>query len=249
MLRFKILASAVPLLFAAALARGDFLPGARPCIAVGEGTVQIASLPWQAQLHVSFTRDPALATVRVQITDNAEAADFAVLDDADGAKADGCAVNAATRFVAISTGAAASGPVIYLSPDGPADYRIYVSSKRFSARHAPNIISAEPNLSINRADGSKSATCSHVSTSGASRPINVPVPILGFAPGGLTSIVTYGRVASFIWSVTALQKAAHRAFLSSSVIARLVRLSWSSTHHRAAPHSLLLEGSLPVVDA
>ena len=119
MLRLKILASAVPLLVAAVFARGDFLPGARPCIAIGEGSVQIASLPWQAQSHVSFTRDPALATVRVQLTDNAAAADFAVLDDIDSAEANGCEVNAATRFVAISATSSASEPVIYLSPDGP----------------------------------------------------------------------------------------------------------------------------------
>ena len=140
MLRLKILASVVPLLVAAVFTRGDLWPGARPCIAIGEGSVQIAALPWQAQLHVSFTHDPALASVRVQITDNAETADFAVLDDVDSAEAGGCAVNAATRFVAISASPYASEPVIYLSPDGPADYRIYVSSKRFSARDAAALI-------------------------------------------------------------------------------------------------------------
>jgi len=140
MLRLKILASAVPLLAAAVFARGDLLPGAHPCIATGEGSVQIASLPWQAQLHVSFSRDPALATVRVQLTDNAAAADFVVLDDIDSAEAGACAVNAATRFVAIAAGASASGPVIHLSPDGPADYRIYVRSTRFTAREAAALI-------------------------------------------------------------------------------------------------------------
>ena len=140
MLRLKILASAVPLLVAAVFARGDLLPGARPCIAIGEGSVQIASLPWQARSHVSFTRDPALATVRVQLTDNAQAADFAVLDDLDSADVNGCEVNAATRFLAISATASASEPVIYLSPDGPADYRIFVSSKRFTARDAAALI-------------------------------------------------------------------------------------------------------------
>lgn len=143
MLRLKILASAVPLLVAAVFARGDFLPGARPCIAIGEGSVQLTSLSWQAQSHVSFTRDPSLATVRVQLTDNAAAADFAVLDDVDGAEAPtshGCEVNAATRFVAISATSAASGPVIYLAQDGPADYRIFVSSKHFSARDAAALI-------------------------------------------------------------------------------------------------------------
>ena len=144
MLRLKILASAVPLLVAAVFARGDFLPGARPCIAIGEGSVQLTSLSWQAQSHVSFTRDPALATVRVQLIDNAAAADFAVLDDIDSTEAqaagNGCEVNAATRFVAISSTSTASEPVIYLAPDGPADYRIFVSSKHFSARDAAALI-------------------------------------------------------------------------------------------------------------
>jgi hypothetical protein len=140
MLRLKILASVVPLMVAAVFARGDFLPGSRPCIAIGEGSVQITSLPWQAQSHVSFTRDPSLATVRVQLTDNAAAADFAVLDDIDSAEANGCEVNAATRFVGISASSVASEPVIYLSADGPADYRIFVSSKRFTARDAAALI-------------------------------------------------------------------------------------------------------------
>lgn len=144
MLRLKILASAFPLLAAAVFAGGDFLPGARPCIAIGEGSVQIASLPWQAQSHVSFTRDPTIATVRVQLTDNAAAADFAVLDDIESTEAragsHGCEVNAATRFVAISASRSAAEPVIYLSPDGPADYRVFVASRRMSAREAAALI-------------------------------------------------------------------------------------------------------------
>jgi hypothetical protein len=45
MLRFKILVSVVPLLAAAILARVEFLPDTRPCVAVGENTLQIASAP------------------------------------------------------------------------------------------------------------------------------------------------------------------------------------------------------------
>jgi hypothetical protein len=121
-------------------ARGDFWPGARPCVAIGDGSVQLTSLPWQAQSRVSFTRDPSQATVRVQIADDAEAADFAVLDDIDSSEASACAVNPATRLVAISASPSASEPVIYLSRSGPADYRIYVSSKRFSAQDAAALI-------------------------------------------------------------------------------------------------------------
>ena len=140
MLRFKILVSAVPLLVAAAFARGELLPGPHPCISSGEATVQIAAAPWQAQLHVSFTDDPAAATVRVQISDNAEAADFAVVDDVDSPETGACEVTAATRFVAISANSSAPEPVIYLSQDGPADYRIFVRSKTFTTRDAAALI-------------------------------------------------------------------------------------------------------------
>jgi hypothetical protein len=140
MLRFKILASALPLIVAAAFARGELLPGPRPCITIGEASVQIAELPWQAQLHVSFTNDPGAATVRVQIADSADAADFAVVDDVDSPEAGACEANAATRFVAISAARPVSSPVIYLSHNGPADYRVFVRSKRFTVRDAAALI-------------------------------------------------------------------------------------------------------------
>ena len=140
MLRFKILASAVPLFVVAVLARGELLPGPRPCIAVGEASVQIASMPWHADLHVAFTDDPAAATVRVQIADSAEAADFAVVDDVDSAETSACQATPATRFIAVSATPSASGPIIYLTPEGPADYRIFVRSKTFSLRDAAALI-------------------------------------------------------------------------------------------------------------
>ena len=140
MLRFKILASAVPLIVAAVFARGEFSTGSRPCIAIGGASVQITSLAWQAQLQVSFTSDPSTATVRVQLSESPGAADFAVVDDVDSAEDGACAANAATRFVAISASPPLSAPVIYLSPDGPADYRIFVHSKRFTARDAAALV-------------------------------------------------------------------------------------------------------------
>ena len=140
MLRFKILASAVPLIVAAVFARGEFSTGSRPCIAIGGASVQIASSPWQTQLQVGFTSDPSTATVRVQLSENAGAADFAVVDDLDSAEDGACAANAATRFVAITARPLLSAPVIYLSPDGPADYRIFVHSRRFTARDAAALV-------------------------------------------------------------------------------------------------------------
>ena len=140
MLRFKVLASVVPLAVAAVFARAEILPGVRPCIEVGGAAMQIASIPWLAQLHVSFTDDPNLATVRVQIADSADAADFTVIDDIDDAEAGACESNAVPQLIAISGNPSASDPVIYLSHAGPFDYRVFVQSKTFSARDAAALI-------------------------------------------------------------------------------------------------------------
>ena len=140
MLRFKILASAVPLLILGFFARGELLPGPHPCIAVANTSVRISDMPWVADLHVAFTDDPKLATVRVQLSDSADAADFAVIDDAESAETGSCEANPATRRVSITQSPAPDMPVIYLSPDGPADYRIFVRSKTFSVRDAAALV-------------------------------------------------------------------------------------------------------------
>jgi hypothetical protein len=141
MLRFKVLVSVVPLLVGAILARVEFFPTSQPCIALDSGSVEMASTPWHADLHVTFTDDPRLATVRVAITDDAAAADFAVVDDVDAEEDNACEPTPATQFIAISAKPSVATPVIYLSHDGDsADYRIFVRSKRFSAREAAALI-------------------------------------------------------------------------------------------------------------
>lgn len=140
MLRLKILASVAPLAIVALFARGELLAKPRACIEIAGTSVQIAALSWQAHRHVSFTSDPSRATVRVQVSDDAEAADFAVIDDIDTVEAGACQSGAAPRLVAISRRPSGSDPVIYLSRDGPADYRIYVSSTSFSPLDAAALI-------------------------------------------------------------------------------------------------------------
>ena len=142
MLRLKILVSVFPLAIAALFARGEFLTGHRACIEIAGTSVQIAPLSWQAHRHVSFTNDPSRATVRVQISDNAEAADFAVIDDVDTVEVDACESHAPPQLVAISPDSSPTDPVIYLSRDGPADYRIFVSSNSFTLREAAALIVA-----------------------------------------------------------------------------------------------------------
>ena len=142
MLRLKILASVIPLAIVALFARSEFLTGPRACIEIAGTSVQITALSWQADRHVSFTNDPSRATVRVQIAETAEAADFTVIDDIDTVEAGACESHAPPQLVAISRDPSPSDPVIYLSRDGPADYRIFVSSNSFTLLDAAALIVA-----------------------------------------------------------------------------------------------------------
>jgi hypothetical protein len=139
-LRLKALALVVPLGAAAFFARDGLLSTSQPCITVANTSVEIAELPWHADLHVAFTEDPAAATVRVQITEDAQTADFAIADDNDAAETSACEANPATRGVSILDAAAKGAPVIYLTHDGPADYRIFVRSRSFSQRDAAALV-------------------------------------------------------------------------------------------------------------
>jgi hypothetical protein len=140
MLRFKILASVIPLLAAAVFARAEIGSVSHPCIAVGETSVELTSLFWTAGVHVAFTEDPTRATVRVQVTEDSDAADFALVDDGLGSEPETCQANPATRLVSIAAQPVDGGEVIYLSSEGPADYRIYVRSKSVSLREAAALI-------------------------------------------------------------------------------------------------------------
>ncbi|MGC2083102.1 MAG: hypothetical protein WA702_07020 [Bradyrhizobium sp.] len=141
MLRSKVLIAAVPLIAVVAIvARLEASPAARPCIPIGAGNVEIGSEPWHADLHVDFTDDPKLATVRVGLADNAGDADFVMVDD--GAEVDdkACDMTAATQSVAMAADPTHRSALIYLAQNGPADYRVFVRSSRFSVHDAAALI-------------------------------------------------------------------------------------------------------------
>ena len=54
-----------------------------------------------------------------------------------------CKADPATHAVAISDAASSGAPIIYLSHDGPADYRIFVRSRTFSQREAAALYGRE----------------------------------------------------------------------------------------------------------
>lgn len=141
MLRFKVLAVIALATMTALVGKIELSSAARPCIVVGADAVEIGATPFHADLHVDFTDDPALATVRVALTDSPETADLVIVDDGTVADDKGCAVTAATEFVALAADPAQDPPLrIYLAPEGPADYRIFVRSTRVTARQAAALI-------------------------------------------------------------------------------------------------------------
>lgn len=139
-MRIKLLASIVPLLLAGIVAGGELAPGTQPCISISGTALQIATAPWQRQSHVSFTEDRAKASIRVQIVDRPELADFTVIDDIDTAEAQSCGTVDAIKYVSVAPHASPEEPVIYLSPDGGADFRIFVQSRSFSLHDAAALI-------------------------------------------------------------------------------------------------------------
>jgi len=139
MVRLGLLASVVPLVLAGGVAPA-WLPGAHPCISAGLTTVQMAWLPWQADLHVAFTEKAELATVRVQLVDQPDLADFVVTDDVAGIEDSSCSVSGQDRRVAIVARAGSGEPTIYLSTAPKADYPIFVRSGSFTAEQAAALI-------------------------------------------------------------------------------------------------------------
>ena len=139
MVRLGLLASVVPLVLAGGTAPAWF-SSSHPCISAGLTTVQIAWLPWQADLRVAFTEKKELATVRVQLVDQPDLADFVVTDDVAGIEDTSCSASGDGRHVAIVAKASRGEPTVYLSTEGNADYRIFVRSRSFTAEQAAALI-------------------------------------------------------------------------------------------------------------
>lgn len=138
MVRLGLFASVVPLVLAGGVAPAWLSP-TQPCISAGLTTVQMAWLPWQADFRVAFTGNPELATVRVQLVDQPDLADFVVTDDVASIEDSSCSASAGRR-VAIVDKTAATEPTIYLSTEPGADYRVFIHSASFTAEQAAALI-------------------------------------------------------------------------------------------------------------
>jgi hypothetical protein len=129
MLRLSILSSVIPLVLVGGAAHDWTAVPARQCFAAATAT----SVP-----SVAFTTDPLAATVTVQIVESAELADLAIVDDAEAADASACGLHDAARLVTAHP--RPGDPIVHLTREADADYRIYVDSRKISPEHAAAII-------------------------------------------------------------------------------------------------------------
>jgi hypothetical protein len=132
MLRFGILAAVLPLALVGGVARDWTQASARQCFGPG--------LAASSPRSIAFTTDPSAATVRVQIVERAELADLAIADGVEVADAGDCGLSDIAGRVAISAQPRPGEPLVYVSRDADADYRIYVDSTTISAEQAAAMI-------------------------------------------------------------------------------------------------------------
>ena len=132
MLRLAIISSVIPLALAGGVAQDWTSASARQCLA----TEALAPSP----RRIAFTDDPARATVKVQLVDGAELADLVIAEDNSATEAESCGLRNQVRSITISARPVAGEPVIYLSREADADYRVYVNSAQISAQQAAALI-------------------------------------------------------------------------------------------------------------
>jgi hypothetical protein len=132
MLRLTIASSVIPLVLAGGIAHDWTSAPPRHCLAAVPTAPSIRA--------IAFTDDPARATVRVQLVDGAELADLVIAEDATATEAEGCGLRDMARTITISSRPVAGEPVVYLSHEGDADYRVYLDSAQISVQQAAALI-------------------------------------------------------------------------------------------------------------
>jgi hypothetical protein len=130
MLRFWILSSVVPLALVGGVTHDWTHASAGPCFAA------------PAARSVAFTTDPLAATVSVQIVASAELADLAIVDEAEASEPANCGLDQAARMVTVTSRPQPGEPIIHLTREDDADYRIYVDSRTISPKQAAALIVA-----------------------------------------------------------------------------------------------------------
>ncbi len=123
-----VLIVAVP----AATASSFFSSNAKPCVIAGASGYQISDSA-TANFTVRIVSAAAKPSLRLQLVDDAAAADFVLVDDSDTVNA--CTGAAAVQSIRLDPAAPDADLTVVLSRQ-PADYKIYVRSANFSEQDA-----------------------------------------------------------------------------------------------------------------
>ena len=133
MTRTQLAALMVLVVAVAATTAGSFFTSSiRPCFIAGNAGYEI-SANGPADITVRIDNAATKPNLRMQLTDDAAAADFVLVDDGDAAS--DCTGAAAIQNIRLDPAAADADLTVALSR-APADYKIYVRSARFSQQDA-----------------------------------------------------------------------------------------------------------------
>jgi hypothetical protein len=123
-----VLIAAIP----AATAGSFFASSAKPCFFAGNVGYELTGSA-AADYTVRVDNTAPSPSLRMQVVDDAAAADFALVDD--GEAAESCKAETNIRRVRLDAGAVDADLTIAVSAQ-PADYKIYVRSANFSEQDA-----------------------------------------------------------------------------------------------------------------
>jgi len=132
-----VLAAAIPAATGAASFFTSSAPNHAPCFFAGDTGYRISNA--DADLTVRIDNASAAPDLRLQLTDDAAAADFVLVDDGDAGSA--CAGATAIRTVSRDPQEGRADLTVALSR-APAPYKIYVHSAAFSQQDAAALFAA-----------------------------------------------------------------------------------------------------------
>jgi hypothetical protein len=125
----------------AAAAYSALSPGDALCFGHRGASYRIATGPLPPDFRIKIEDGAQRPDLRMQPVDRAEIADFVLVDDADNGAA--CRSSVPVRTVRLDAETPSPDVTVSLSAGaGPADYKIYVKSQRFSQSDAAALLAA-----------------------------------------------------------------------------------------------------------
>jgi len=123
------------LVIAVPAAAQAFLPAKHPCFAAGTTTYRISASVRSPDYRVRIDNRAARPDLRMQLVDDATAADFVLVDDFDDAESNACRTSMPLKTIRIDDAEARPDLTISLAAEAEVtapDFKLYVHSARFS---------------------------------------------------------------------------------------------------------------------